>query len=180
MKGEGGQERRVDVRISPLRPDASEGGGLLSRCVLVTIQDVASLDLIEGRALRAARMECVGKLAGGLAHRLNNLLTGIIGYTDLVRARLRGSPDVERDLEQVRSLAGQVQELTAQLLAFGGRQKLSLQAAAVQPPRLVRECARPYNAGLVDKGGCTARLRRAASTQGANDVEGEATLQHES
>ncbi|MDP6438555.1 MAG: o-succinylbenzoate synthase [Candidatus Brocadiia bacterium] len=78
-------ERRVDVRISPLRPDASEGGDPLSRCVLVTIQDVAPRDLTEGRALRAAKMECVGKLAGGLAHRLNNLLTGIIGYTDLVR-----------------------------------------------------------------------------------------------
>ncbi len=138
MKGEGGDERRVDVRISPLHPDAGEGGGPLSRYVLVTIQDVASRDLIEGRALQTAKMECVGKLAGGLAHRLNNLLTGITGYADLVRARLRGYPDVERDLEQVRGLAGQVQELTAQLLAFGGRQRLSLHT--VKLGALVADC----------------------------------------
>ncbi len=72
----------------------------------------------------AQKMEAIGRLAGGIAHEYNNLLTAILGHTDLGLASLPAGHTVRRNLEKVKHAAQRASALTCQLLAFGGRQIL--------------------------------------------------------
>jgi PAS domain S-box-containing protein len=72
---------------------------------------------------QAQKMEGVGRLTSGVAHDFNNLITGILGYTQLCMLGL--SPEnakVHRDLEEIQKTATRASALTHQLLAFARRQ----------------------------------------------------------
>src|SRR5260221_8110160 len=80
----------------------------------------------EEQLRQTAKMEAVGQLAGGIAHDLNNILTAVRGYAELVREALPETQEQARvDLEQVVLAADRAAELTHQLLAFSRRQVLA-------------------------------------------------------
>jgi len=82
---------------------------------------------------RSLRLELVGQLARGIAHHFNNLLTSILGYTDLVLRELAADAPERGDLEEVRRAGLRGADLTRHLLSFS-RQTLALvesQAAGV-------------------------------------------------
>ena len=71
---------------------------------------------------QSQKLDSLGRLAGGIAHEFNNLLTVIVGYSDLMLAELpTGDPRRER-LEQIKTAGGRASSLTQQLLAFSRRQ----------------------------------------------------------
>jgi signal transduction histidine kinase len=73
---------------------------------------------------QAAKMEAVGRLAGGVAHDFNNVLTAIFGYVDLLLDQF-GEHDPRRpDLQEIRHSAERAASLTRQLLAFSRKQVL--------------------------------------------------------
>ncbi|MEK7867276.1 MAG: ATP-binding protein [Planctomycetota bacterium] len=72
---------------------------------------------------QAQKMEAVGRLAGGLAHDLNNLLTAILGYADLLLARAKGA-GLRDDLLEIKKAGDRAAALTRQLLAFSRKQVL--------------------------------------------------------
>jgi CheY-like chemotaxis protein len=68
-------------------------------------------------------MEAVGRLAGGVAHDFNNILMSIMGYAELVGARLPEEDDgLRADIGEIRRAAERAQALTRQLLAFSRKQ----------------------------------------------------------
>src|SRR3990172_2490473 len=67
-------------------------------------------------------MEAIGALTGGVAHDFNNMLTAILGYTDLAMMKLKKEDPVVGDLEEVRLAAVRAADLTRQLLLFSRRQ----------------------------------------------------------
>jgi CheY-like chemotaxis protein len=73
---------------------------------------------------QSQNMEAIGRLAGGVAHDLNNILTVINSYTDLVLADQTLSDASRADLANVRKGAERVSALTRQLLALGRKQVL--------------------------------------------------------
>ena len=92
---------------------------------VVTFEDITHIREAARRLREANRLEAVGRLAGGLAHDFNNQLQTVAGFAELVR-RDPGLTDRSRsDLSEIIHTAGQMAELTRQLLAFSRKQVLA-------------------------------------------------------
>ncbi|HLH65134.1 MAG TPA: ATP-binding protein [Solirubrobacteraceae bacterium] len=73
---------------------------------------------------RAQRIDAIGRLAGGVAHDVNNMLAVILGYTELIAARLGEDHELRGDLAEIARAAEHSRALARDLLAFGRRQLL--------------------------------------------------------
>jgi PAS domain S-box-containing protein len=96
--------------------------------VLTVLRDVtaareaeAERAQLQAQLLQAQKLESIGRLAGGVAHDLNNMITAVIGYTDLLEPTLE-HPRQRADLEQVRLGGQRAASLTRQLLSFARKQ----------------------------------------------------------
>jgi signal transduction histidine kinase len=129
-----------------------EAAAVLERAaeiILARLENVALLE--ELRAARAAldhqaverrepeeeppparRMECVERLAGGIAHDLNNLLTAVLGTSEMLLADLPDGDRVRDDLVAVREAGRRAAALTRQLLAFSRKQRLELRPVQLE------------------------------------------------
>jgi DNA-binding response OmpR family regulator/nitrogen-specific signal transduction histidine kinase len=87
-------------------------------------RDVTERRLTLERLQQAQRMESVGKLAGGIAHEVNNMMSVVIGCADFVLRRADLPSGVRADVAQAREAAERSAAITAQLLAFSRRQLL--------------------------------------------------------
>ena len=91
--------------------------------------NVYALDMTEQRKLEAQfaqgqKMQAVGQLAGGVAHDFNNVLTAIIGFSDLLLLKHKPGDPSFADLMSIKQSANRAAGLTRQLLAFSRRQTL--------------------------------------------------------
>ncbi|HET6515465.1 MAG TPA: PAS domain S-box protein [Thermodesulfovibrionales bacterium] len=77
---------------------------------------------LESQLLQAQKMESVGRLAGGVAHDFNNMLTVILGYAELIMSRLPEGDPLSEDMEEIHKAAIRSKDITRQLLAFSRQQ----------------------------------------------------------
>jgi two-component system, cell cycle sensor histidine kinase and response regulator CckA len=84
----------------------------------------------EEQLRQAHKMEAVGRLAGGVAHDFNNVLTAILGYAELLLDQFDDSDPRRADVVEIRRSADRAASLTRQLLAFSRKQ--------VMQPRVLR------------------------------------------
>ncbi|HXK19191.1 MAG TPA: PAS domain-containing protein, partial [Polyangiaceae bacterium] len=104
--------------------------------IVGSVMDITHRRALEARLLEAQKLESIGRLAGGVAHDFNNMLTAILGNVDL--ARELGSMDEARPLlDEIRVTAERSAALTAQLLAFARRQVI--EPKVLQPNRLLQQ-----------------------------------------
>ncbi|MFP5513930.1 MAG: response regulator [Alphaproteobacteria bacterium] len=109
-----GECRRLEVAASA----AVYGGG---PAVLLVLNDITDRRRVEGELQRAQKMEAVGRMAGGIAHEFNNMLTAIGGFARLAE---RNPADPDRVLTCVQEIAKASERaaaLTGQLLDFSHR-----------------------------------------------------------
>jgi len=110
--------------ISPVR----DAAGRIEHYVAVKRDITEALDM-EARFQQAQKMESVGRLAGGVAHDFNNMLTVILGHAELARNRPECPGTLHADLRQIETAATRSRELVQHLLAFARRQ--------IATPRLI-------------------------------------------
>ena len=77
---------------------------------------------LEVQLRHALKMEAIGRLAGGVAHDFNNILTGITGYSELVLSSLGPEHPLHAEVEEIRKASERAAELTSQLLSFARKQ----------------------------------------------------------
>ncbi len=78
----------------------------------------------EAQLLQSQKMEAVGRLAGGVAHDFNNVLTAIFGYADLLMDSFEPQHPGRADVLEIKRAAERAANLTRQLLAFSRKQVL--------------------------------------------------------
>jgi PAS domain S-box-containing protein len=114
-----GEVRWVRVRGYQVRDAADK---LIRHTGIVT--DITEHKQIEARLFQSQKLETVGKLAGGVAHEFNSILTAIIGQSELLLSDLPpGSPHCANAIA-IRKAADLAAALTKQLLAYGRKQIL--------------------------------------------------------
>jgi two-component system cell cycle sensor histidine kinase/response regulator CckA len=91
---------------------------------LVQSSDVTAKKRLEAQFLQSQKMESVGRLAGGVAHDFNNLLTVILGYAQLLAAKLPPGSGLLEHAGEICKAADRASGLTRRLLAFSRRQVL--------------------------------------------------------
>ena len=87
-----------------------------------TVQDVTERRQLEDQLRQSQKMEAIGRLAGGIAHDLNNALTAIAGYAELALGELTSETTARADVEEIRRAAERAGSVTRQLLAFSRKQ----------------------------------------------------------
>jgi signal transduction histidine kinase/CheY-like chemotaxis protein len=92
----------------------------LDRELTQLTESMAERRRLEKHLRQSQKLEAVGRLAGGIAHEFNNLLTAIGGYSELLLSRLEG--DERQHVEEISGAANRAARLTRQLLAFGRKQ----------------------------------------------------------
>jgi PAS domain S-box-containing protein len=120
-------EYRIVTRTGELRwvhstADIDRRGNGAPVRLVGTVQDVTNRRRLEEQLRHAQKMEAVGRLAGGLAHELNNALMTVMTYSELVLPRLGDREKVRQDVEEIRHAASRAASVAQQLLAFGRRE----------------------------------------------------------
>jgi two-component system, cell cycle sensor histidine kinase and response regulator CckA len=90
---------------------------------------VFAIDRTESKTLevqlaQSQKMQAVGQLASGIAHDFNNVLTPIIGFADLLLAKMRPTDPAFADIMNIKQNANRAANLVRQLLAFSRKQTL--------------------------------------------------------
>ncbi len=108
----------------------SEGGDEDERIIVYAL-DITDQRALEVQFAQSQKMQAVGQLAGGVAHDFNNVLTAIIGFSDLLLANHRPSDPSFQDIMNIKQNANRAAGLVRQLLAFSRRQTLRPQVLAL-------------------------------------------------
>ena len=114
----------VHVSISA-RPLLDEQGKVLG--TLAALVDVGEGRKLEEQLRTAQKLDALGRLAGGVAHDFNNVLTGILGFADLALMEVEGEAPAAKDLISIQEAAFHARDLTSQLLTFASQQPGSLE-----------------------------------------------------
>jgi two-component system cell cycle sensor histidine kinase/response regulator CckA len=108
-----GERRWFELMIEPV-PDGI--------CVLSL--DVTEQQANEVQLRHAQKMETIGQLAGGIAHDLNNILTAILGFAELITDQIGPDKPIGSDLQEIVAAGRRGATLTRKLLAFSRKQGL--------------------------------------------------------
>jgi signal transduction histidine kinase/CheY-like chemotaxis protein len=117
LRGAGGQQFLIEGMVQPV--NGSPAG--LNGAVLV-FRDLGPRRRLEAGMKQAQKSELVGQLRNGISHDLNNLLTIVIGFSDVLLSKIRGSKAIEGQeeaLTEIKSAAQKAALLTQQILALG-------------------------------------------------------------
>ncbi len=100
--------------------------------IIGTMRDITDRKRVEqereklrDQLIQAQKMEAVGRLAGGVAHDYNNMLSVILGYTEMALEQVDPAGSLHADLMEVYNAGKRSTEITRQLLAFARKQTIS-------------------------------------------------------
>jgi nitrogen-specific signal transduction histidine kinase len=92
-----------------------------------TFRDITERKRVEGHLFQSQKLETVGKLAGGIAHEFNSIMTTVIGHGELLLRDLPRESPLAKNAAEIKTAASRAATLTHQLLAFGRKQMFQLE-----------------------------------------------------
>ncbi len=110
-----GTDFAVEVSLSHIQTDGEV-------YAIAFVSDISERKKLEQQLMHSQKMEAVGRLAGGVAHDFNNMLTVIAGYERMILDELKPDDPLREYAEEVLDAATRAAELTNQLLTFSRRQ----------------------------------------------------------
>ncbi|MBI5596874.1 MAG: PAS domain S-box protein [Elusimicrobia bacterium] len=119
-----------EASIAPVKDES----GRVTNFVAVK-RDVSRERSLEDQLAQAQKLEAIGRLAGGVAHDFNNILTSILGYAQLAKEELPKDDPMRADLEEIEKGAARAADLTRQLLIFSRKQVVK--ARLIDPAAVV-------------------------------------------
>ena len=108
----------LHVRTAPLSLSGETG----EYATVVTFTDITERRDLERQLQHSQKMDAIGRLAGGISHDFNNLLTAILGYAELVQEHLDADDPLRADVQEIHRAGERASTLTGQLLAFSRQQ----------------------------------------------------------
>jgi PAS domain S-box-containing protein len=141
IRSRDGAYRLFAVRGVPI---GEENGGLrewIGACTDIQDRRRDELELrrAEKELRQAQKMEAIGRLAGGVAHDFNNILTGILASTEFARSHAM-DPKIAVELDEVHAAAQRAADLTRQLLTISRSRNLN--QVVLDLNEIVRESGR--------------------------------------
>jgi signal transduction histidine kinase/CheY-like chemotaxis protein len=85
-------------------------------------RDLTERKRVDEQLRRAERMQAAGQLAGGVAHEVNNMMTGVIGFSSFLLRSLDKDDPRRADVEEIMNAGNRAADVTRQLLAFTRQQ----------------------------------------------------------
>ncbi len=79
---------------------------------------------LQAQLHQAQKMESVGRLAGGVAHDFNNMLSVILGYAEMMEVKISQSDPIRENVGQIKNAALRSRDIARQLLAFSRQQTI--------------------------------------------------------
>jgi len=108
----------LDLTVRPVRDPA----GTMTNYTFVG-RDITEEAALEDQLRQSQKLEGIGLLAGGVAHDFNNILTGILGYANMLEPDAAPGSTMQEGLHVIQQAAERAAELTKQLLSFARRGK---------------------------------------------------------
>ncbi|NMB75858.1 MAG: response regulator [Myxococcales bacterium] len=116
-------DKWYEVRAYPLLTR----GGKEPQLVIEHLRDITEEKLLQERLRQSEKMETIGRLSGGVAHDLNNLLQPILGYTEIALSGMSAEHPQREPLKVILDAAQRSRDIIRKLLAFARRQVLQVE-----------------------------------------------------
>jgi two-component system, cell cycle sensor histidine kinase and response regulator CckA len=113
-----GQPRELLVSGGPLYNGSSVAGAVIA------LLDITERKAVEHRLRQSQRLESIGRLAGGVAHEVNNQMLVVLGFAEFLSHEPALRDSARADVAQIQRAAQRAAAITSQLLAFSRKQIL--------------------------------------------------------
>jgi two-component system cell cycle sensor histidine kinase/response regulator CckA len=122
-----GFDRIYEAHAYPL----SGAKGTIDRIIIHTL-DITEQRRVQQQYMESQKLESVGRLASGVAHDFSNMLSAIIGYSEMILMEIKPDNPVLDKIHLVHDAAERAASLTSQLLSFSARQNLKVKPVDIK------------------------------------------------